>query len=146
MSRLLIEARGLSGLSDLEANVNRYIVALVAVAAAIAVFGGTGCDKIKVPGNVAGQLINEGGVGQGYLSVRLCDAKTGADVATQTAEDSGNFFFDHVDPGRYIIKTYYGGEKEVPNDCKPFTLAFAKTLKLTITLYTQQAGDSGAGE
>lgn len=125
---------------------NKYFVALLAVALAIAAVTGTGCNKIKIPGNVAGQLINEGGVGQGYLSVKLCDAKTGVAVQTQTAEDTGNFFFDHVDPGRYVIKTYFGGEKEVPNNCKPFGLSIGKTLKLTITIYTQQAGDSGAGE
>ncbi len=106
-----------------------------------------GCDKFKkggafninIPGKVAGQILNAAGQGQGFISVQVCDAESGKVVDQTTAEDSGNFFFNSVESGEYIIKVLSMGGGEMPSDAKPFKLGAGKTESLTITLTSPEA-------
>lgn len=97
------------------------------------------CDKINVPGNIAGQILNEAGQGQGYMSIHCIDAETGREADIQTAEDSGNFFFSKVEPGKYELKTFSMAGVEIPNDCEGVTLTAGRTLNVVITVYPEQA-------
>lgn len=128
-------------------------IAVVVLALGLGLFFSAGCNllknvNLKVPGNIAGQVTNEGGQGQGYMSVKLCDAKSGAEVDVVTAEDSGNFFFSKVDPGQYIIKLVNTSGGDMPSDAKPFKLGPGKTLTLSIILKSKetQAAEASGGE
>jgi hypothetical protein len=107
-----------------------------------------GCNKlnINIPGSVTGQLLNAGGQPQGYTSVKLCDVASGNEVQVQTSEDSGNFFFEKVPPGEYIIKVGNVGGSEMPCDSTPFKLGPGKTLSLTITITGTGAEEKAGGE
>lgn len=118
--------------------------------AAVLLLAALGCDKlnINIPGNVQGQVINAAGQGQGYLSIKLCEATSGKEVQVMTAEDSGTFFFEKVPAGEYIVKVVNVGGSELPCDAKSFRLGTGKTVRLTVTLTSaeaQAAGDA-AGE
>lgn len=125
----------------------RFVI-LTCLVLAVLSMAVAGCDKLKlnIPGNVAGQVTNEGGQGLGFMSVKLCDAKSGAEVQVLTAEDTGNFFFEKVDPGEYIIKLADSSGADMPSDAKPFKLGPGKTLTLTVMLKpTENQGAAGAG-
>lgn len=98
----------------------------------VAVFVASGCTKIKVPGNVAGQVLGPGGAPQGFISVQLFDTATSAVSMVETSSDTGNFMFKGADPGKYIIKTIGIGGGELPNDCKEFTLTAGKTVNIEV--------------
>jgi hypothetical protein len=146
--------RDLSGLIELEANVSRKVAVLICVLVALLV-ASVGCDKFKkggslninIPGNVAGQILNEAGQGQGFISVQICEQGSGKVVQQGTAEDSGNFFFDKVPSGEYIIKILSMGGGEMASDAKPFKLGPGKTQQLTIILKSKDAAPAeGGGE
>jgi hypothetical protein len=127
-------------------------IAFVVLALVLGLFLAAGCNmlkgvNLKIPGNVAGQVTNSGGQGQGFMSVKLCDAKSGAEVDVVTAEDTGNFFFSKVDPGEYIIKLVNTGGGEMPTDAKPFKLGPGKTTTLAIVIKPPEAaaGDAAGG-
>jgi len=108
---------------------------------AVCIFGlalVAGCPKLNIPGNLAGQVLNQAGQGQGYISVAVVKADSGAEVSRLTAEDSGNFFFDKVEAGSYIIKTYSMSGKELPNDSEPVSLGAGRTVQVVITLLPEE--------
>ena len=128
-------------------------IAFVLLALALGLFLAAGCNLIKgvnmkIPGNVAGQITNEGGQGQGFMSVKLINVKTSEEVQVVTAEDTGNFFFEKVDPGEYIIKLVDAGGGEMPCDAKQFKLGAGKTLTIPIVLKSKesQAADAAGGQ
>ena len=109
------------------------IMVVVAFAATIVLIGS--CDKIgNIPGTVAGQLLNEAGQGQGFISVRLVQTESGKVVDSVNADDNGNFMFKNVDPGTYKIVTTPIGGGELENDAKEFKLMPGKTENLDITV------------
>ena len=116
---------------------------LIASLFLFAIVAGTGCDKIKIPGNLAGQILNEAGQGQGYMSVSCVDMENGVEASRMTAEDGGNFFFEKIDPGTYIIKTFSMSGKEIPNDCKPIKMGSGRTITETIYLIPQDQNTHG---
>ena len=113
-------------------------VSLLAICAS-----GAGCDKFttKLPGNVAGIVLNEGGQGQGFVSVHLVNQEP-ADEMVENASDSGNFMFKDVPPGSYMIKIFATGGKELPCDSKAFRVNVGKTLSQTVTLLSQEQAPS----
>jgi len=107
--------------------------------ACFALLIGSGCDQINkmtkgIPGKVQGQCLDKNGAGRGYVSVVLKEVSTGKEAYQQNAEDSGNFFFDAVEPGKYIIVTYLVGQVPVPNDCKEFNVTPGKTIMRNVVL------------
>jgi hypothetical protein len=147
----------LNGSIEQESNVNKKLM-FVVLALALGLFLCAGCNllksvsKLSIPGTIAGQVTNEGGQGQGYMSVKLCDAKSGEEVQVVTAEDTGNFFFEKVDPGEYIIKLASTSGGDMPCDSKAFKLGPGKTETLTImiksteTPATDAAGGTTSGQ
>jgi hypothetical protein len=105
---------------------------------------GAGCDKIKIPGNVAGQVFNDGGQPQGFVSVQLIDPANGAILQSELSNESGNFMFKQVDPGSYILKVMGMGNKELPSDAKEFKLAPGKTATVNVTLLAAAGQTEGA--
>jgi hypothetical protein len=99
---------------------------------------GAGCKEINIPGNLAGQILNQAGQGQGYLSVAAIDVETGVEAQRLTAEDGGNFFFEKLDAGRYIIKTFSMAGKELPNDCPEVSLGAGRTEQVIIYLIAEE--------
>jgi hypothetical protein len=142
----------LNGSIEQESNVNKKLM-FVVLALALGLFLSAGCNllknvsKISIPGTVAGQVTNEGGQGQGYMSVKLCDAKSGEEIQVVTAEDTGNFFFDKVEPGEYIVKLSNTGGGDMPCDAKAFKLGPGKTQTLAIMIKSKetQAADAADG-
>jgi hypothetical protein len=102
----------------------------------------TGCDKfnLNLPGNVAGQILNEGGQGQGFVSVHLVSTD-GAEMV-ETSSDTGNYMFKEVKPGTYIIKTFAIGGAELPNDAVEFKLGPGKTATQNIKVTTPVKDES----
>lgn len=108
----------------------------MAVCMVLLAFALASCNLVKnIPGNIAGQLMNEGGQGQGFIAVQLVDAETGQLVVTENADDKGNFMFKGVTAGKYIIKTVPVGGGELRNDCEEFNLAPGKTLTKNVIIY-----------
>lgn len=106
------------------------IVGLLAVAISVG-----SCDRLKsIPGNVAGQLMNEAGQGMGFIAVQLIDAETNQMVYSENADDNGNFMFKGVDAGTYTLKTIPIGGGEYQNDSGEFALSPGKTLTLTVII------------
>lgn len=102
----------------------------------LAAFALGSCNVVgNIPGNVAGQLMNEGGQGQGFIAVQLIDAETGTLVVSENADDKGNFMFKSVEPGRYTIKTVPVGGGELRNNCEEFNLTPGKTLTKNVIIY-----------
>ena len=102
----------------------------------LAAFALGSCNVVgNIPGNIAGQLMNEGGQGQGFIAVQLLDAETRTLVTSETADDKGNFMFKGVEPGRYIIKTVPVGGGELRNDCEEFNLSPGKTLTKNVIIF-----------
>ncbi len=97
-----------------------------------------GCQDLNIPGNLAGQVLNEAGQGQGYITVSAVDVETNAEVARLTAEDAGNFFFEKIDAGTYIIKTYSMAGKELLNDSEPVGIGAGRTITVTVTLIPEE--------
>lgn len=94
----------------------------------------SGCDKLKnIPGNVAGIVIDSAGVGQGYITVQLIDQTTLQVMYQQTTEDSGNFFFDKCEPGKYTVTVLGMGQVPYSADVTEINLPPGKTLDITIT-------------
>lgn len=127
----------------------KRVVIIICLALAVLCLMVAGCDKLKlnIPGNVAGQVTNEGGQGIGFMSVKLCDATSGAEVQVVTAEDTGNFFFEKVDPGEYLIKLTNSSGVPMPSDSKPFKLGPGKTLTVAVMLKSPetQAAEAAGG-
>jgi hypothetical protein len=107
------------------------MITIVAVAAC-------SCNLAKnIPGNVAGIVMDENGHGRGFVSVHLIDAESGIAVQVETASDTGNFMFQRVDMGTYIIKVFAIGKTELPTDCEEFKISPGKTVEKNITLISQ---------
>lgn len=117
---------------------SRILVAAICLTALALV---AGCPKLNIPGNLAGQVLNEAGQGQGYISVAVVDQETGREADRMTAEDSGSFFFEKVDAGTYIIKTYSMSGKELPNDSKPVKLGTGRTINVVVTLIPEDSSN-----
>lgn len=115
---------------------SRILVAAICLTALAFI---AGCPKLNIPGNLAGQVLNEAGQGQGYVSVAVVDAETGHEAGRLTAEDSGSFFFEKVDAGTYLVKTYSMSGKELPNDCQPVKLGAGRTINVVVTLLPQDS-------
>jgi hypothetical protein len=108
---------------------------------------GSGCDKlnINVPGKVQGQCLDSSGAGRGYISVALKNVETGKEDYQMNAEDSGNFFFDGVEPGKYIIITYGMGKTPIPNDSSEFNVTPGKTVMKNVTLGEMEKSEGQGG-
>ena len=114
---------------------------LAVLAVAMVVLASAACDKLKsleIPGIVSGQVLNQAGQGQGFLSIRLFDAATGKESYRDTTDDLGNFMIDKVSAGKYQIRIYGMGDKEMATDAKDVQMRPGKTLQLTITLVPAQ--------
>lgn len=95
------------------------------------------CNVVgNIPGNVAGQIMNEAGQGRGFVSVQLIEVETGMPWGMENADDTGNYMFKNVDPGTYLIKIISIGGGELPSDAKEFKLSPGKTLKQDIIIYS----------
>jgi len=124
----------------LEVNMSNILLAkcLAAVLGLVVLALGS-CNIVSnIPGNVAGQLVNETGQGRGFISVQLYDVATNQMMYAETANDSGNFMFKTVDPGEYIIVAKPIGGGELNSDAKPFKLAPGKTLTITVIIYQDE--------
>jgi hypothetical protein len=116
-------------------------LAAVALGLILAALGS--CDfGSTIPGNVAGQLINEAGQGQGFIAVQLVDTSNGQVAYSMNADDQGNFMFKGVETGVYKIKTVPIGGGEIASDAKEFRLTPGKTINITVTLYRGGAPDT----
>jgi hypothetical protein len=94
------------------------------------------CNVVSnIPGNVAGQIMNEAGQGRGFVSVQLVDTATGIAWGMENADDTGNYMFKNVDTGTYIIKVISIGGGELPSNAEEFRLSPGKTLKQDIIIY-----------
>lgn len=119
---------------------------LLGLLAALAL-SGAGCNKIKIPGNIAGQVFGEGGQPQGFVAIQLISSGNGSIVQTELASETGNFMFKQVDPGKYILKVMGMGNKELPSDAKEFQLSPGKTQTVNLNILPaggQAGGDSGS--
>jgi hypothetical protein len=101
---------------------------------------GTSCNKIKmdVPGKVQGQLLDPGGQGQGYITIALEDVDTGDILYQETTEDTGNFMFESVDPGKYNVIIMVGREMKVRHDSEQINLTPGRTLSKNITVWRNE--------
>jgi len=98
------------------------------------------CNIVSnIPGNVAGQIMNEAGQGRGFVSVQIVDIETGIAWGMENADDTGNYMFKNVDTGSYIIKVLAIGGGELTSDAKEFKLMPGKTLKQDIIVYDTPA-------
>jgi hypothetical protein len=115
-------------------------VIVLTLALSVLCLAGTGCNKLtaRMPGNVAGQILNEGGAGQGFVSVHVVCLDTDTDLIggemVDNASDTGNFMFTQVPPGNYIIKVFAIGGDELPSDAKQFKVMIGKTVNQTVTV------------
>ena len=110
----------------------RCTVAVVAMLSMLAVTNG--CNKLKsIPGNIAGVVIDSSGVGQGYITVQLIDQTTLQVMYQMTTEDSGGYFFDKVEPGKYTVAVLGMGQVPYSADVTEVNLPPGKTLDITIT-------------
>lgn len=128
---------------------NKILAATLTLVAASLLLGG-GCDKLNkafsgIPGKVQGQCLDTSGGPRGYISVVLKNVETGEEKYQQNAEDSGNFFFDEVEPARYKILTYLVGKVEVPNDTKEILVTPGKTVMQNVTVMDAAPADGSAG-
>ena len=103
------------------------------------------CDKINVPGMVAGQVMTEAGVGRGLMTIALIDTATGQEIQRTQSEDGGNYTLEKVPPGTYTIKVIAIGDQEYETDIKEFKLTPGKTLQKNIIIYGKK-GEPGGGE
>lgn len=119
---------------------NVLIVKGLAAVLSLVIFILGSCNVVSnIPGNVAGQLVNQAGQGQGFIAVQLVDVATGQLMYSENANDTGNFMFKTVEPGEYKIVAMPIGGGEIASDAKPFKLAPGKTVTFTVTLYRDQA-------
>ncbi len=110
----------------------KYAAVFVVVMLLVA---GTACNKINIPGNIAGQILDENGAPRGMVTVQLVDVNNNNEVLDQqTADDLGNYFFSKVPPGTYKIVTMWGGNTEMPNDADLVKLAPGKTKNINVTI------------
>jgi len=108
----------------------------VLLVAALCVYG-TGCDKIGklgVTGGISGKVMNPDGSPHGLVALVLVDRKTGAETQQQTAEDTGNFFFQKVPAGTYFIKVEGLTGHEIPSDQTDVKLAMGRTVEHDVHL------------
>lgn len=109
----------------------------------IALVAGIACNSCNVvgniPGNIAGQVMNEAGQGRGFVAVKLIDAETGQEWGSENADDKGGYMLKNVDPGKYILKVIQIGGAELQTDQAEFSLAPGKTLKRDIIVYDEVA-------
>jgi len=110
---------------------------------AFALFG-AGCDKIKVPGNIAGQIFNSDGQPQGFVSVQLIAVDSGTVLQSELASETGNYMFKAVDPGKYILKVMGMGNIEQPCDAKEFKLLPGKTQTVNVNLLPRAGATDSA--
>jgi hypothetical protein len=114
------------------AKVSRSVL-LVSV---LALLGYTlGCkqlQKINIPCNVAGIVLNDAGQPQGYITVQLIDPESGMVAQQMTTEDSGNFMFSKIDPGTYEIKVLGMGQVELPTEKQVLEAQPGKTYDLKV--------------
>jgi hypothetical protein len=106
------------------------------------------CDKINIPGMVAGQVMTEAGVGRGLMTIALIDAATGQEVQRTQSEDGGNYVLEKVPPGEYTIKVIAIGDQEYETDIEQFKLGPGKTLTKNIIIYGKKGeagGEDGGG-
>ena len=110
----------------------------------IAFVAGMACNSCNVvsniPGNIAGQVMNEAGQGRGFVTVKLVDVETGQDWGSENADDKGGYMLKNVEPGKYILKVIQIGGIELVTDQTEFTLSPGKTLKRDIIVLEQQEG------
>jgi hypothetical protein len=111
-----------------------------------AVAWSSSCDKMKVniPGKVQGQLLSEGGQGQGYMSVQLVDPATQSVTYQMTTEDTGNFMFESVEPGKYQMKTLVGNQVKCRNDAKEIRVSPGKTVSINVVVWRDQPEEAAA--
>jgi hypothetical protein len=96
------------------------------------------CNKINsamkdVKAKVAGQAIDANGHGVGYLSVKLIPDE-GGDPYITVAEDSGNFMFEEVTPGKYTMQVLDVAKNELPSDNPHFYVGPGKTVTQNINV------------
>lgn len=116
----------------------------LALSALLIIAAATGCDKLKdIPANFSGQVLDTAGVQQGYVSVALIDTETGQETYRETTEDTGNFFFEKIEPGKYTVKVLRGGSDEMPNDLGEVSISPGKTVEKTITVQQPEKKKKG---
>ncbi len=114
----------------------RCTVAILATFLLLAAF--SGCDKLKdIPGNIAGIVMSPEGVGLGYITVQLIDPATQQVMYQMTTEDSGNFFFEKIEPLKYTVVVMGMGEVPMNSDLTEINLTPGKTLDIKITATPQ---------
>jgi hypothetical protein len=99
------------------------------------------CNVVgNIPGNIAGQVMNEGGQGRGFVAVQLVNVETGQVWGTENTDDKGSYMLKNVDPGKYILKVLVIGGSELPTDCEEFSLSPGKTLKKDLIIQDAPEG------
>lgn len=99
---------------------------------------GTACDSLpgvgNIPGNLAFDIVDEGGFPQAYVTVQAAKVGTSEPAQVITADENGHVFFAKLDPGEYII--YVLGPTEEEYDTDPskttFKLSPGRTLNETV--------------
>lgn len=93
-------------------------------------------DKLKVGGGIAGKVLNADGSPHGLVMLVLIDTKTGSEFTRMTAEDTGTFFFQKVDPGTYKIQVQGMGKSGhvIPSDEKEIKLSMGRTIQTEVHL------------
>lgn len=117
------------------------LTGLLLINAVIIVMACNSCNVVgNIPGNIAGQVMNEAGQGRGFVAVQLIDAETGQLWGTENADDKGGYMLKNVDPGKYIIKIVQIGGAELPTNAEEFSLSPGKTLRKDIIVREETEG------
>lgn len=97
------------------------------------------CGTLKnIPGNIAGQVLNESGSGRGFVSVQLVNVEDGSVVAAETTDDRGNFMFKDAKMGKYKLQVVPSRNAEpFVTDAEEFSLAPGKTEEITVTILSE---------
>lgn len=97
------------------------------------------CGTLKnIPGNIAGQVLNESGSGRGFVSVQLVNVEDGAVVSAETTDDRGNFMFKDVKMGKYKLQVVPSRNAEpFATDAEEFRLSPGKTEEITVTILSE---------
>jgi hypothetical protein len=96
--------------------------------------GALACNRVNIPGMVAGRVLGEGDMPMAFTSCSLTSVDTGEVTAVETTGEAGNFTFKDVMPGKYNIKVTGIGGAEYNSDCKEFSLSPGKTLNIDIRI------------
>ncbi|MBN2080658.1 carboxypeptidase regulatory-like domain-containing protein [bacterium] len=118
---------------------NKTLAAIsVLIVAALAIASMGSCNMVKnIPGAIAGQVMDAAGNGRGYVAVQLIDVETNQPLFVENANDAGNYMFQGVDPGKYILRVMTVGGGELPTDAKEFTLSPGKTVTVNLVIQEQ---------